>query len=60
MDSDIATQMIAARSSGLQNAIQTTLVKKTHEMDMALVEMVSQSSRAPAPEGQGLKIDKLA
>ena len=61
MDSDLATQMVSARSTGLQNAIQTTLVKKAHEADMAVVEMISQAtSRAPAPQGQGIQVDKLA
>jgi hypothetical protein len=52
--------MVAARSIGLQNAVQTTLVRKAHEMDIAIADMISQSSQSPAPTGQGLKIDKLA
>ena len=60
MDTDLAMQMVASRSAGTQNAIQTTMLKKAHEADMAVVDLVSQAALSPPPQGQGVKIDKLA
>jgi hypothetical protein len=60
MESDLATSLIAARTAGTQNTIQLAVLKKSHEMEMSLLQMVDQQVRAAPPPGQGTKVDKLA
>jgi hypothetical protein len=60
MDMDLSTQLVAAQSSKTQFSAQIAIVKKNHEMEMALVEMVDQIARSAPPPGQGIKVDKLA
>lgn len=60
MESDLATSLIAARTAGTQNTIQLAVLKKSHEMEMSLLQMVDQQARAAPPPGQGTKVDKLA
>jgi len=44
-----------------QQLIQIAIVKKAHEMEMTLVDMLDQAVRsAPAPAGTGTIIDKRA
>ncbi|WP_158626097.1 hypothetical protein [Arsenicitalea aurantiaca] len=57
---EIATQltmMQAARTQGLANI---AIVKKQHEMDMALIAMIDEVARSAPPPGQGAAVDKLA
>ncbi len=60
MDTDLSTQLVAAQSSQTRFSAQVAIVKKNHEMEMALVEMVDQVARSAPPPGQGTKVDKLA
>lgn len=61
MDIDPVASVLAARSAGTLNGVQLAVLKKNHEMDMQLVNMVDQQVRsAPAPAGQGTKVDKVA
>ena len=60
MDTDLTSQLLAARSSGTQQSATIAVIKKNHEMDMALMEMIDQVARAAPPPGQGLKVDKVA
>lgn len=61
MDIDPVASVLAARTAGTQNAISLAVLKKNHEMEMQLVNMVDQLVRsAPAPAGQGTKVDKIA
>ncbi len=60
MDLDLSTQMVALQSTRTQFSAQVAIVKKNHEMDMALINMVDQVARAAPPPGQGTKVDKLA
>ncbi|MEO7224199.1 MAG: hypothetical protein ABIY37_17160 [Devosia sp.] len=58
---DVATQLMAMRMGATQQAASMAILKKDHEMEMALVNMVAEVARsAPAPLGQGLVIDKRA
>ena len=58
---DVAAQLIAMRTAGTQRAAQMAIIKKTHEMEMGLANMIAQAARvAPAPGGQGLVVDKRA
>ncbi len=60
MDTDLTMQLVAARNAGTQASVQTAVLKKTNEMEMAVIDMVSRSTQSPPPAGQGLQIDKLA
>lgn len=60
MDTDLTSQLLAARSMGTQQSIAIAVLKKQHEMDMSLIQMVDQTARAAPPPGQGTKVDKLA
>ena len=58
---EVATQLLAMRMAGTQQAAQMAIIKKNHEMEMSLVNMVAEVARsAPAPAGQGLVVDKRA
>ena len=57
---DLATQMTALQGARTQFSAQIAIVKKNHEMEMALINMVDQVARAAPPPGQGTKVDKLA
>jgi hypothetical protein len=47
------------RMAGTQQAAQMAMVKKNHEMEMSLVNMIAEVAKsAPAPAGQGLVVDK--
>lgn len=60
MDSDLSTQMTALQGARTQFSAQTSMVKKNHEMDLALIQMVDQVARSAPPPGQGTKVDKIA
>jgi hypothetical protein len=58
---DVATQLMAARMASAQQTAAMAILKKNHEMEMQLVNMVAEAVRsAPAPSGQGLVVDKQA
>lgn len=58
---DVATQLIAMRMAGTQQAASMAMLKKNNEMEMALVNMVAEIAKsAPAPSGQGMVVDKRA
>jgi hypothetical protein len=60
MDTDLSSQLIAAQTSQPRFSAQVAIVKKNHEMEMALVQMVDEVARSAPPPGQGTKVDKLA
>lgn len=60
MDTDITSQLLAARSTSTQHSATIAVIRKNHEMDMALLQAVDELSRAAPPPGQGLRVDKLA
>jgi hypothetical protein len=58
---DVATQLMAMRMAGAQQSPAMAILKKNHEMEMQLVNMVAEAARsAPAPTGHGLVVDKRA
>jgi hypothetical protein len=61
MDMDLVTQLLSMRMGATQQAAQFAMVRKNHQMQMSLVDMLDQAVRsAPAPAGQGLVVDKRA
>ena len=60
MNTDLATSLMMARSAATQFSAQVAVVRKNHEMDMALIQMVDEVARAAPPPGQGTKVDKTA
>ena len=58
---EIAAQLVAMRMAGTQQAAQMAMLKKNHEMEMSLVNMIAEAAKsAPAPVGQGLVVDTRA
>lgn len=60
MDIDPVASVLAARTAATQNTIQLAVLKKSHEMELALLQMVDQQARAALPPGQGTRVDKVA
>jgi hypothetical protein len=60
VDTDLTSQLLAARSATTQHAVSIAVLKKSHEMEMSLIQMVDQVARAAPPPGQGTRVDKLA
>ena len=58
---DVTSQLLNMRMAGTQQAAQMAIIKKNHEMQMSLVNMIGEVAKAaPAPSGQGLVVDKRA
>ena len=49
--------MLATRNQGLVNI---AVMKKSHEMQMDLINMLSEVARSAPPPGQGTRVDKSA
>ena len=61
MSTDPAMQVLAMQLGKTQMLAQIAIIKKSHEMDMAQIDMIDQTARsAPAPKGTGLIVDKRA
>jgi len=60
MDTDLSTALAVAQSVSTRQSIALAVVKKTHELDMALARLIDDAARAAPPPGQGRVIDKLA
>jgi hypothetical protein len=60
MDMDLAGALMAARTAATQQSAALTIVKKNHEMEQALIQMVDQVARSAPPPGQGRVVDKVA
>ncbi len=60
MDTEQTMQLVTAPTAATHGSIQTILLKKTHEMEMNLISMLTENTLAPPPPGQGLKVDKQA
>jgi len=60
MNLDLTSQLLAARSSGTQQSIAMAVLKKSHEMEMSLIQTVDAVARSAPPPGQGTRVDKLA
>ncbi len=60
MDTDLSMALVAARTAATQQSAVIAIVKKNHEMQMALVQMIDETARAAPPPGQGKVVDKVA
>jgi hypothetical protein len=60
MESDLSAALIAARTATTSQSAQLAIVKKNHDMEQALIQMVDEVARAVPPPGQGKSVDKLA
>ncbi|WP_127144177.1 YjfB family protein [Pelagibacterium montanilacus] len=61
--SELAGVAVAMKQAQTQNTAQILMTKKAHEMDMAMIDMLTQAVEAakpPAPQGMGLVLDKSA
>lgn len=55
--------MVATKQAQTLHTAQILMVKKQHEMDMTLIDMLTQAVEAakpPAPQGMGAVVDKSA
>lgn len=60
MDADLSTALIASRTAATHQSIALAVVKKAHEMEAAMIELVAETARAAPPPGQGRVVDKVA
>jgi hypothetical protein len=60
MNTDLAMQMVTTRAAATQQSVQLAVLKKSHEMETSLINMVAQAVEAAPPPGQGLLVDKRA
>jgi hypothetical protein len=60
MDMDLAGSLMAARTAATQQSAALAIVKKSHEMEQALIQMVDEVARSAPPPGQGRVVDKVA
>jgi hypothetical protein len=59
MDMDLAGSLMAARTAATQQSVALAVVKKTHDMQQALIKMVDEVARSAPPPGQGRIVDKV-
>jgi hypothetical protein len=60
METDVISQMVAMAASRTQGLAQIAVMRQQHKMDMELVAMLTEATRAAPPPGQGRVVDKLA
>lgn len=60
MDTDLSTALALAHTVSMRQSVALAVVKKTHELDLALAQMVEDTARTAPPPGQGRVVDKLA
>jgi|KBSMisStandDraft_5_1062788.scaffolds.fasta_scaffold7885463_1 hypothetical protein len=63
MAEDLTIQLLAMQQAGGRELAQIAVLRKQHEMEQAVVNLIDQvSSKAPppAPPGTGLVVDKQA
>lgn len=61
--SDMAMAMVASKQAQTVHTAQILMVKKQHEMEMSLINMLTQAVEAakpPVPSGMGAVVDKHA
>lgn len=58
MDVELATAATSMLAAKTQNAMQIALLKKQHEMEMSVVNLLAEAVQAPPPAGMGTIIDK--
>jgi hypothetical protein len=57
---DVAETMINLQAVRTQSLAQIAVLKKSHEMQMDLISMLSEVARSAPPPGQGTRVDKSA
>ena len=61
MESDLISSLQTARTAPGQQSMMLAVLKKNQDLDAAMAQTVAEAARpAPPPDGQGLKVDKLA
>jgi len=60
MDMDLTASLLAARTASTQQSVALAVVKKNHEMQQAMVQMIDEVARSAPPPGQGRVVDKVA
>lgn len=59
MSMDIATQAVALKQGQTQQLAQIKMMKVANDMQKQLIDMIdSVVQSAPAPDGQGTRVDK--
>src|SRR5688500_6421875 len=57
---DVAEMMVNMRATQTQSLVQFAVFKKSHEMQMELINIQSEVARSAPPPGQGTRVDKSA
>lgn len=57
---ELAESIITAKQGATQQIMQFKILKKQHEMEMSLVNMIDEVARNAPPPGQGSKLDVTA
>jgi hypothetical protein len=57
---DVAATMVNLLATRTQTLVEIALMKKSHEMQMELIDMLSEVARSAPPPGQGARVDKSA
>jgi hypothetical protein len=57
---DVAEIMVNLLAARTQGRIDIAVLKKSHEMQMDLINMLSEVARSAPPPGQGTRVDKSA
>lgn len=57
---DVAETMVNMRATQTQSLVQFAIMKKNNEMQMDLINMLSEVARSAPPPGQGTRVDKTA
>jgi hypothetical protein len=61
MDTDLAATMVGLTAAKTQTLAQYAIIKKQHQMEMSLIDMLASAARsAPPASGTGLVVDKTA
>jgi hypothetical protein len=61
MDNDLSMTLMAAQTVATPQSAALAMVKKSHEMEVQIAQVVEKTARvAPPPPGQGRVVDKLA
>lgn len=57
---ELAGSIMAVKQAATQQTAQMKILKKSHEMEMALINMIDQVAKSAPPPGQGTKVDTSA
>ncbi|HEY4199037.1 MAG TPA: hypothetical protein VGM83_00605 [Devosiaceae bacterium] len=61
MDTDLTAQLVGMSVARTQTLAQYSIIKKQHEMDMSLIDMLANAAKSvPPTDGTGFMVDKTA